>query len=86
MNGKLVILGADMEPLSLNAVPMIMARQSVQGWPSGAPHDSEDTLAFSVLSGVRAMIETVPLAQAPQAYERMMSGKARFRMVVTPRS
>jgi len=86
VNGKLVILGADMEPLSLNAVPMIMARQSVQGWPSGAPHDSEDTLAFSVLSGVRAMIETVPLAQAPQAYERMMSGKARFRMVVTPRS
>jgi D-arabinose 1-dehydrogenase-like Zn-dependent alcohol dehydrogenase len=84
VDGKLVILGADMEPLSLNTVPMIMARQSVQGWPSGAPHDSEDTLAFSVLTGVRAMIETVPLAQAPQAYERMMSGKARFRMVVLP--
>jgi D-arabinose 1-dehydrogenase-like Zn-dependent alcohol dehydrogenase len=86
VNGKLVILGADVEPLSLNAVAMIRTRQSVQGWPSGAPRDSEDALAFSVLTGVRAMIETVPLAQAPQAYERMMSGKARFRMVVLPRA
>jgi D-arabinose 1-dehydrogenase-like Zn-dependent alcohol dehydrogenase len=81
---KLVILGADVEPMSINTLPMIMQRQSIQGWPSGAPKDSEETLAFSALSGVRAMIETVPLAQAPQAYERMLSGKARFRMVITP--
>jgi D-arabinose 1-dehydrogenase-like Zn-dependent alcohol dehydrogenase len=86
VNGKLVILGADMEPLSVSAVPMIMRRQAIQGWPSGSPRDSEETLAFSTLMGVRAMIETVPLAQAPQAYERMMSGKARFRMVVVPRA
>jgi D-arabinose 1-dehydrogenase-like Zn-dependent alcohol dehydrogenase len=86
VNGKLVILGADMEPLSVSAVPMIMRRQAIQGWPSGSPRDSEETLAFSTLSGVRAMIETVPLAQAPQAYERMMSGKARFRMVVVARA
>jgi D-arabinose 1-dehydrogenase-like Zn-dependent alcohol dehydrogenase len=86
VNGKLVILGADMEPLSVSAVPMIMRRQAIQGWPSGSPRDSEETLAFSTLTGVRAIIETVPLAQAPQAYERMMSGKARFRMVVVPRA
>jgi D-arabinose 1-dehydrogenase-like Zn-dependent alcohol dehydrogenase len=86
VNGKLVILGADMEPLSVSAVPMIMRRQAIQGWPSGSPRDSEETLAFSTLMGVRAMIETVPLTQAPQAYERMMSGKARFRMVVVPRA
>jgi D-arabinose 1-dehydrogenase-like Zn-dependent alcohol dehydrogenase len=86
VNGKLVMLGADMEPLSVSAVPMIMRRQAIQGWPSGSPRDSEETLAFSTLTGVRAIIETVPLAQAPQAYERMMSGKARFRMVVVPRA
>jgi D-arabinose 1-dehydrogenase-like Zn-dependent alcohol dehydrogenase len=84
VNGKLFILGADVEPMSISTLPLIMQRQSVQGWPSGAPKDSEETLAFSAMSGVRAMIETVPLSQAPQAYERMMSGKARFRVVITP--
>lgn len=84
VDGKLVILGVDSEPMSIHALPMIMARQSIQGWPSGTPRDSEDTLTFSALTGVRAMIEVVPLAQAPQAYERMMSGHARFRMVVAP--
>ena len=82
IDGKLVILGVDGEPLSVNVIPMIMARQSIQGWPSGQPSDSEETLAFSALTGVRAMIETVPLAQAPQAYEKMMKGQARFRMVI----
>lgn len=83
IDGKLVILGVDAEPLSVNVVPMILSRQSILGWPSGQPSDSEETLAFSALTGVRAMIETVPLAQAPQAYEKMMSGGARFRMVIT---
>ena len=83
IDGKLVMLGVDAEPLSVNAVPMIMSRQSIQGWPSGQPSDSEETLAFTALSGIRAMIETVPLAQAPQAYERMIGGHARFRMVIT---
>ena len=84
IDGRLVMLGVDTEPLSINSVPMIMARQSIQGWPSGQPSDSEETLAFSALTGIRAMIEILPLSQAPQAYERMMSGQARFRMVVTP--
>jgi D-arabinose 1-dehydrogenase-like Zn-dependent alcohol dehydrogenase len=84
IDGKLVILGVDTAPLNINALPMIMARQSIQGWPSGTPAESEDTLNFSALTGVRAMIETVPLAQAVSAYERMLSGKARFRMVITP--
>ncbi len=84
IDGKLVILGVGSEPLSVDPVPMIMARQSIQGWPSGTPEDSEETLAFSALTGIRAMIETVPLKDAAAAYERMMSGKARFRMVVAP--
>jgi D-arabinose 1-dehydrogenase-like Zn-dependent alcohol dehydrogenase len=84
VNGKLLIVGAAMDPLQINSLPMLMARQTIQGWPSGTPADSQDTLTFSALTGVRAMIEVVPLVQAPQAYERMMSGKARFRMVVTP--
>jgi D-arabinose 1-dehydrogenase-like Zn-dependent alcohol dehydrogenase len=83
VNGKLILLGADVEPMPINTLPMIMQRQTVQGWPSGAPKDSEETLSFSAMSGVRAMIETVPLSDAPQAYERMMSGKARFRVVLT---
>jgi D-arabinose 1-dehydrogenase-like Zn-dependent alcohol dehydrogenase len=83
IDGKLVILGVGSEPLQVNALPMIMGRQSIGGWPSGQPSDSEETLTFSVLSGVRAMIETVPLSQAPQAYEKMMDGHARFRMVIT---
>jgi len=58
-------------------------RQRVQGWPSGSAIDSEDTLRFSVLTGVRPMIETYPLEKAAEAYDRMMSGKARFRVVIT---
>jgi D-arabinose 1-dehydrogenase-like Zn-dependent alcohol dehydrogenase len=54
----------------------------VQGWPSGTAQDSTDTLAFRALSGVRPMIETMPLERAAEAYDRMMSGKARFRMVL----
>ena len=55
------------------------------GWPSGTSIDSQDTLAFSVLTGVRAMTEIVPLERAHEGYERMMSGKARFRAVLTTR-
>jgi D-arabinose 1-dehydrogenase-like Zn-dependent alcohol dehydrogenase len=57
----------------------------VQAWPSGTAADSADTLRFSVLTGVRPMIETMPLERAMEAYERMMSGAARFRMVLTTR-
>ncbi len=83
IDGKLIVLGAAMEPLAVPALLLIGGRRSVQGWPSGTSIDSQDTLAFSVLTGVRAMIETFPLERAPEAYERMMSGKARFRVVLT---
>jgi D-arabinose 1-dehydrogenase-like Zn-dependent alcohol dehydrogenase len=82
-DGKLLIVGAAMEPLSISALDLIGARRSVQGWPSGTAIDSEDTLRFSSLSGVRPMIETFPLAKAAEAFDRMMTGKVRFRAVLT---
>ena len=84
IDGKLLIVGAAMEPLALATVTMIGGRKSVAAWPSGTCADSEDAMNFSVLTGVRPMIETLPLDRAPDAYERMMSGAARFRMVITP--
>jgi len=83
IDGKLLIVGASMEPIEVSALALISARRSVSGWPSGTASDSEDTLDFSVLSNIRPLIETFPLEHAPQAYERMMSGKARFRVVLT---
>lgn len=82
IDGKLMIVGASMEPLSVNTVGMIGGRQSIQAWPSGISADSADTMRFAVLSGVRPMIETMPLEHANEAYEKMMSGAARFRMVL----
>lgn len=81
--GKLLVIGATMEPLNITPLQLIMARRAVQGWPSGTAMDSEDTLRFSVLSGVRPMIERYPLAKVAEAYEQMISGKARFRVVLT---
>jgi D-arabinose 1-dehydrogenase-like Zn-dependent alcohol dehydrogenase len=83
IDGQLLIVGAAMEPLSVPTLPMLLARQSIKGWPSGTNVDSEDTLKFSELTGVRAAIETMPLDGASEAYQRMMDGKARFRMVLT---
>ncbi len=80
--GQFVVLGVPGEPLKVNVIPLIMAKQAVAGWPSGTSIDSEDTLKFSALTGVRPMIETYPLDKAAEAYERMMSGKARFRVVL----
>jgi D-arabinose 1-dehydrogenase-like Zn-dependent alcohol dehydrogenase len=82
-DGRLLVVGAALEPLSLNTARMIGGRHSVKAWPSGTCVDSENAMDFSVLTGVRAMIETMPLEQADAAYQRMMSGKARFRMVLT---
>jgi D-arabinose 1-dehydrogenase-like Zn-dependent alcohol dehydrogenase len=82
-DGKLIINGVPDRPLSLNAVAMILKRQSVVGWPSGTGMDEEDTLNFSAMSGIKPMIETYPLEKAAEGYERMMSGKARFRVVLT---
>lgn len=62
---------------------LIGQRRNISGWPSGTATDSEDTLKFSELSGVKAMIESFPLARAAEAYARMMSGKAKFRVVIT---
>lgn len=77
------MLGVSAEPIEVLPGELIHRRRSIQGWPSGTAIDSEDTLAFSALSGVRPIIETMPLDHAAEAYDRMMSGKARFRMVLT---
>lgn len=81
--GKLLIVGAALEPLAISALDLIGARRAIQGWPSGTAMDSEDTLRFSALTGIRPMIEKYPLAKVAEAYERMHSGKARFRAVLT---
>jgi D-arabinose 1-dehydrogenase-like Zn-dependent alcohol dehydrogenase len=83
LDGKLIIVGVAEKPIEVPSVQFIMGRNAVQGWPSGTSADSEDTLAFSALSGVKPMIETYPLERAAEAYERMMSGAARFRVVLT---
>jgi len=75
-NGTMVVVGASMEPIKVTPLQLIMGRKSLQGWPSGTSMDSEDTLNFSVLAGVRPMIEKFPLDRAPEAYDRMISGKA----------
>ena len=82
-NGKLVIVGASPEPLTITPLQLIGARGSIQGWPSGTAKDSEDTMQFSALTGVRPMIERYPLEKAADAYQQMISGKARFRVVLT---
>jgi len=84
IDGTLIVVGASPEPLEVNPFHIIGERRGVRGWPSGTSADSEDTLRFSALTGVETMIETYPLAKAAEAYERMMSGKARFRVVIVP--
>jgi D-arabinose 1-dehydrogenase-like Zn-dependent alcohol dehydrogenase len=83
VNGKLVIIGASDQPIQVRSFLFISGRRSLIGWPAGTSIDSQDTLSFSVLSGVRSMNEVFPLEKAPEAYEKMMSGKARFRAVIT---
>ncbi|HEY2589482.1 MAG TPA: alcohol dehydrogenase [Tepidisphaeraceae bacterium] len=81
-HGRLMVLGA---ANNLEASPLVLltGRRSIEGWYSGVSIDSEDTLKFSVQTGVRSMNESYPLDRAPEAYDRMMSGKARFRVVLT---
>jgi D-arabinose 1-dehydrogenase-like Zn-dependent alcohol dehydrogenase len=83
VGGKIVIIGASDEPIEVNPLLFIQGRRSLIGWPSGTSIDSQDTLSFSVLSGVRPMNEVFPLERAAEAYDLMMSGKARFRCVLT---
>jgi D-arabinose 1-dehydrogenase-like Zn-dependent alcohol dehydrogenase len=82
IDGKMIIVGAA-DPLEVPPLLLIGGRRSVMGWPSGRSIDSQDTLRFSALTGVRSMNEVFPLERAAEAYERMMSGKARFRVVLT---
>jgi D-arabinose 1-dehydrogenase-like Zn-dependent alcohol dehydrogenase len=82
-NGKLLVVGASMDPIEVTPVQLIFGSKSIQGWASGTPTDSEDTLRFAELTGVRPMIETYPLEKAAEGYARMMSGNAQFRVVLT---
>lgn len=82
VNGTMMLIGA-VPSLQVSPIQLLTGRQSIKGWYSGMAIDSQDTLAFSVLSGVRAMNEVYSIEQAPEAYERMLSGKARFRVVIT---
>ena len=82
-NGKLIVVGATFDPIEVTPLQLIFGSRTIQGWAAGTPADSEDTLRFAELSGVRPMIETYPLEKAGEAYSRMMSGKAEFRVVLT---
>ena len=84
-DGRLLIIGAAMDPMPVIPAYLIGQRQSVQGWPSGTSMDSQDTMAFSAMTGVRPMIEEFPLERANEAYQRMLSNDARFRVVLTTR-
>jgi D-arabinose 1-dehydrogenase-like Zn-dependent alcohol dehydrogenase len=88
-NGKLIVIGVAFDPIEVTPVQLITGNipgtgnRNIQGWAAGTPADSEDTLNFAELTGVRPMIETYPLEKASEAYARMMSGKAEFRVVLT---
>ncbi|HEX5655788.1 MAG TPA: alcohol dehydrogenase, partial [Polyangiales bacterium] len=84
-NGTLLLLGAGAEPIQLGAIPMIMKRLRVQGWPSGVPQDSQETMEFSQLASVSSRNEVFPLARAAEAYQSMIDNKARFRAVLKVR-
>src|SRR5438477_8300705 len=83
VNGNLLVPAAPTDPLTVGVLPLIMGRRSVSGWYSGTARDSQDTLEFSAFTGVHPMIEKYPLSRVPEAYERMHSGKVRFRVVLT---
>src|SRR6202045_1024000 len=81
-NGKLVVVGATLDPIEVTPVQLITGSRAIQGWASGTPTDAEDTLRFAELTGVRPMIETYPLEKAAEASARMMSGKGQFRVAL----
>jgi D-arabinose 1-dehydrogenase-like Zn-dependent alcohol dehydrogenase len=83
VGGRLVLVGAALDPFALSSMQLLLTHRSIIGWPSGTSRDSEDTLKFAAQTGVRAMIETFPIEQTEQAYDRMMTGKVRFRAVLT---
>jgi alcohol dehydrogenase len=81
--GRLVVLGAGKDPLPVSLGALVVGERSILGSITGTPLENEKTLNFSVLSGVRPQIETMPLAQASEAYQKMKSGRVNFRMVLT---
>ncbi|HXX64508.1 MAG TPA: alcohol dehydrogenase [Bacteroidota bacterium] len=82
-NGCMMVVGAPTDPIEVAPIQLLFGRKRVQGWPSGIPTDSEDTLRFAEMTGVRPMIEKYPLEKAAEGYARMLSGKAEFRVVLT---
>ena len=82
IGGTLVIVGASPDPFPVSTPQLILVRKSIVGWPSGTSIDSEDALKFAAANGVRPMIEVFPLERAAEAYDRMISGKVRFRSVL----
>jgi len=82
-NGKLMVVGVATDPIEVTPLQLISGSRTIQGWAAGTSADSEDTLRFAALTGVRPMIETYPLARAAEAYARMLSGDAQFRVVLT---
>ncbi|HEY1811827.1 MAG TPA: alcohol dehydrogenase [Kofleriaceae bacterium] len=82
-NGKLIVIGVAFDPIEVAPVQLVTGSRSIQGWAAGTAADSEDTLRFAAFSGVRPMVETYPLERAGEAYARMLSGKAEFRVVLT---
>jgi D-arabinose 1-dehydrogenase-like Zn-dependent alcohol dehydrogenase len=82
-NGKLMVIGVTFDPIEVTPVQLVSGSRAIQGWAAGTAADSEDTLRFADLTGVRPMIETFPLEKAGEAYDRMLSGKAEFRVVLT---
>jgi D-arabinose 1-dehydrogenase-like Zn-dependent alcohol dehydrogenase len=82
-NGTLVVVGASLDPIEVSPTLLISGKRTIKGWSAGTPADSEDTLRFAVAIGIRPIIETYPLERAAEAYARMMSGDAQYRVVLT---
>jgi D-arabinose 1-dehydrogenase-like Zn-dependent alcohol dehydrogenase len=83
VNGTMVVVGASMDPIEVSPNQLLFGKKAIKGWAGGIPTDSQDTLRFAEMAGVRPMIEKFPLAKAAEGYARMMSGKAEFRVVLT---
>jgi D-arabinose 1-dehydrogenase-like Zn-dependent alcohol dehydrogenase len=83
VGGELLIVGAPLEPMQISVMQLLLTRRAIQGWPSGTAMDSQETLEFSSFAGIRPMIETYPFVEVNDAYERMASGHAEFRVVLT---
>jgi D-arabinose 1-dehydrogenase-like Zn-dependent alcohol dehydrogenase len=83
VNGTMMVVGASMDPIEVPPNQLLFGKKGIQGWAGGIPSDSQDTLRFAEMTGVRPMIEKFPLAKAAEGYARMMSGKAEFRVVLT---